>query len=538
VDECEASPPRLYLTHWDHNRGRPKALGKPSKEKALLEECWWDSQGSLNCSCDRGRLARDAACVHKLVLAALRSTGLQQGDLPTARELGRGAGLVELVGTDSTGRFFAVRSSPKGISPAHKMLHRSVEGAWYFQGKRDGCPSQHDCSHILAADLAVRAGQIHFAQGLLLGQDALSRARQWLEQWDGAMPLLGRGEGGSESRVDSEGGTEAEAHLMCRISGQRHEPAGCAGADCFCQEHQQLFGVAEPSTSQTQGPGVSEPWRGARRSKQWWRSHAGGAPSAVAPQSVWEPPAEALGKEAIRCWVASCGSCTLEGAQRGCHHAGAGRAPVMLQETQAVQMTQPKLSQLSDAPDFHDPWVTRLRCGPIRVSKLVGRDFQELGELGMLSAPCPLEPPPCGGGWVELWQDAVVHASTWSQAVRTRIYCCKYARKHTIHFDGEHLGLYVWSRQTIIVQESLQLLLKQMQRGQSGFGALLEGQQKAFRRAPECAVLSEETWRKASLDFFRLVGRQIRECCSICGPHPEVSILIGEELKLRPLETV
>ncbi|GAQ90961.1 hypothetical protein KFL_007070070 [Klebsormidium nitens] len=145
----------------------------------------------------------------------------------------------------------------------------------------------------------------------------------------------------------------------------------------------------------------------------------------------------------------------------------------------------------------------------------------------MLSAPCPLEQPPCDENWVELWQDAVVHASTWSQAVRTRIYSCKCPRKHTIHFDGEHLGLYVWSRQTIVVQESLQLLLKQMQRGQSGFGALLEGQQEAFRRAPECAVLSEETWRKASLDFFRLVGRQIMECCSICGPHPEVLLCDG-----------
>jgi hypothetical protein len=99
---------------------------------------------------DQGR-----SCVHKLVLEALGTPGLEQRDLPTARELGRKAGLVEQVGPDSTGRFFAVRSSPKGVSPAHKMLHRSVEGAWYCQGKRDGCPSQHDWSHILAADLAV-----------------------------------------------------------------------------------------------------------------------------------------------------------------------------------------------------------------------------------------------------------------------------------------------------------------------------------------------------------------------------------------------
>jgi hypothetical protein len=126
-----------------------------------------------------------------------------------------------------------------------------------------------------------------------------------------------------------------------------------------------------------------------------------------------------------------------------------------------------------------------------------------------------------------------VHASTWSQAVRTRMYSCKCPRKHTIHYDGEHLGLYVWSRQTILVQESLQLLIKQMQRGQSGFGALLEGQQEAFRRAPESAVLSEETWRKASLDLFRLVGRQILKCCSICGPHPEVSVKYFGGLKRR-----
>jgi hypothetical protein len=401
------------------------------------------------------------------VLAALGAPGSEQRGLPTARELERGAGLVEQVGADSSGRFFAARSSPKGVSPAHKMLHQSVDGLWYCQGKRDGCPLQHHCSHILAAKLAIQAGHVHFAQGLLLGQDALSRARQWLEQWDGVLPLLGRSGRSSELRASCEGSGEEEAHLMGLISGQRPEPAGCAGAECFCQEHQQVFGAAEPSLSTPQGAGASQPWAGARRSKQWWRSHAGGAPLTVAPQRVQEPPAEALGKDAIRCWVASCGSCMLEGALRGCQHAGAGRAPVMVQETQAIQVTQPKLSQLSDNPDFHDPWVTRLRCGPIRVSKLVGRDFQELGELGMLSAPCPLQPPLCGGDWVELWQDAVVHASTWSQAVRTRIYSCKCSRKHTIHYDGEHLGLYVWSRQTIVVQESLQLLLKQMQRARA-----------------------------------------------------------------------
>jgi hypothetical protein len=84
------------------------------------------------------------------------------------------------------------------------------------------------------------------------------------------MPLLGRKAGGSESRVDSKGAGEAEAHLMGLISGKRHEPAGCARADCLCQEHRQLFGAAEPTASAPQGLSVSESWRGARRSKQWY----------------------------------------------------------------------------------------------------------------------------------------------------------------------------------------------------------------------------------------------------------------------------
>jgi hypothetical protein len=117
------APLRFYMTYCDHNRARPKALGKPCKEKAMLEECWWDGQGYSNCSCDRGRLARDAPCVHKLLLVALGAPVTEQRNLPTAMELGRGAELVEQLGADSTGCFYATRSSPKGVSPVHKMLH-------------------------------------------------------------------------------------------------------------------------------------------------------------------------------------------------------------------------------------------------------------------------------------------------------------------------------------------------------------------------------------------------------------------------------
>jgi hypothetical protein len=97
-----------------------------------------------------------------------------------------------------------------------------------------------------------------------------------------------------------------------------------------------------------------------------------------------------------------------------------------------------------------------------------------------------------------------------------------------VHFCGEHLGLYSWTQGTILVQESLQLILKGMQRLGTAFSAELGRDQEAFARSPESIVLSDESWRRASLDFFKLVGREISECCTICGPFPEVSISCTE----------
>jgi hypothetical protein len=196
--------------------------------------------------------------------------------------------------------------------------------------------------------------------------------------------------------------------------------------------------------------------------------------------------------------------------------------PVMLLGIEAVQLTKPKLGRLSDAANFHDPWVTSLGS-PVRVSKLRDCHFKELSDRGLLSAPCPLEAPPCGNTWRQRWIEASVTASQWSQRVQIRIYHCTCLDEaHTIHLDGEHLGLYTWNRRTLFVQESLQLILRGMQKGHS-FKAELATNQAAFERSLGAEVLNEETWRRASLDFFKLVGLGIRDCCTLCGPHPEVS---------------
>jgi hypothetical protein len=220
---------RLYLTAWDHNRATEQPLGKPCKGKGLLEESWWDQQGRLNCTCDRGRLAMDATCVHKVVLASLCAGSIATSVLPTAKERSKEALMVEQLGADSSGAFYAVRNSPKGVSPEHRMLHRSTAGLCYCEGKRNGCPAQYDCSHIAAAKLALTHGQVQHAEGLLLDSVALSRAAQWIEHWEGRLPLLGEASGGDEAQTSRE-----ERRPSVAIATGEHGGAECAGEECWC----------------------------------------------------------------------------------------------------------------------------------------------------------------------------------------------------------------------------------------------------------------------------------------------------------------
>jgi hypothetical protein len=123
---------------------------------------------------------------------------------------------------------------------------------------------------------------------------------------------------------------------------------------------------AKPPTS-----GVStevQPCKRIRRSKGFWEKER------CTPSEVHNfrserqtPPGGARGKDAVHGWVAACLSCTLGlVAKSGCLHGEEGRVecPAMLLGTGAVQLTKPKLRRLSDATNFHDPWVTSLDKAP------------------------------------------------------------------------------------------------------------------------------------------------------------------------------
>jgi hypothetical protein len=170
------------------------------------------------------------------------------------------------------------------------------------------------------------------------------------------------------------------------------------------------------------------PQKRARRNKTFWEAHKEGSQPATRVGWDTRPPTEARGKEAIRGWVDACTSCSmasLAAAGGRCEHGETSRvcAPVVLLTTEAVQVTRPKLARLSDAHAVHDPLVSSLDR-PVSLSKLRDCHFAELSEKGLLSAPCPLGPPACGGLWVEQWVEAAVTALQWSQQVRVRVYHC------------------------------------------------------------------------------------------------------------------
>jgi hypothetical protein len=192
------------------------------------------------------------------------------------------------------------------------MRHQSMAGVWYCEGKLNGCPAQYDCSHIAAAKVALIHGQVLRAEGLLLDSVALVRATQWLKGWEGRLPLLG--EASSGARTFGE-----ELRPSTAITGREHGGAECAGAECWCQKHQVIFGEAQtPLKAMDQGAveelGASTPQKQVRRGVKFWAEH-GAEMLRVAPRRAEEPLRDARGKEAVCGWVAACQSCNLIEAQ-------------------------------------------------------------------------------------------------------------------------------------------------------------------------------------------------------------------------------
>ncbi|GAQ77801.1 hypothetical protein KFL_000040010 [Klebsormidium nitens] len=159
------------------------------------------------------------------------------------------------------------------------------------------------------------------------------------------------------------------------------------------------------------------------------------------------------------------------------HGASHGIATVLPMEAEGVQLEVPKLVRPTDSWQVHDPEVLLLQR-PVRV--------------------------------------------------KLRIYCCACPEKHTVHFNGEALGLYAWTRAVVVTQVACQILLRDVQKSGAAFSPLIAAGSAVRRQYnPSATLLSEECWRKASLGFFKLCGRQIMECCSLCGPHPEVLLCDG-----------
>ncbi|GAQ92876.1 hypothetical protein KFL_011770010, partial [Klebsormidium nitens] len=374
---------------------------------------------------------------------------------------------------------------------------------------------------------------------------------------------LGNGRGGDGMAHGEHCAPDAdvEAYLAELVVGS-HERAACEGPRCFCKQHPRVFGGADMdekpcaarccASAQTNGKrvrseqgenssgaGKASAKSGKRRTKSFWAAKgietegsnaatgsAGKAESETADEKGrgTESAPQVDDRNALSipvCNICVCPSnvCT--------HGASRGAATVLPMEAEGVQLEVPKLVRPTDSWQVHDPEVSLLRR-PVRVSELTARDFEELSAAESLSAPCPRGPPPCKTQWSGLWQNAQIYDLYWSQEVKLRIYCCACPKKHTVHFNGEALGLYAWTRGMVITQKACQILLRDVQNTGAAFSSLVAAASTVRRQFnPDATILSEECWRKATLGFFKLCGRQIMECCSLCGPHPEVLLCDG-----------
>jgi hypothetical protein len=184
-----------------------------------------------------------------------------EADLPTAQVLRQGL-RVERLGSDEAGSYFAVLDNPRSaLSPQRRMVLRLRGGAWYCEGKNDGCPALTDCLHVSAAKVALSKGNVPTAEEVLqINSEVLAKATRWLKEWDGNLPEIGAptagpsfdrvsgrsGEVAGGDRQWKEGLTDEQRYLMGLLMKQPHKEQACAGSSCFCRKHSSLFEEARP----------------------------------------------------------------------------------------------------------------------------------------------------------------------------------------------------------------------------------------------------------------------------------------------------
>jgi hypothetical protein len=455
IDEESSSSSVFLMTAWNHNAARPKPLGRPTKSTALLETVYWDTVGNPSCTCDRGRLSFDAACVHKLTLQAL-----QERRQSSHRSFQKGQRVVEAPCSGVGQRVFGVYWNAGSTSPKRTMVHFSsgAEFEWYCEGRRAGCSKTTDCNHLQEVKRALQRREgVSRLEGCLFSELELERARLWLHQKDGEVAAgkehaaATSTKAGDKSCAIDEAGhqeelealTDEERYLIGLVAGERHD-AYCKGDACFCKQHLLLFGgvgldrqpgcegrCCSPANSSTTGKRqraetengsfvTGSAQRGVkRRSKTYWAAQplveATCERHGDAADLGEGGPSTCSAVEQGRGVIRVCSSCTCPSL--ACLHVEPARvAVVMPMGAEGIQVETPKLVRPTDGLAVHDPPVTVLKQ-PMRVSQLVARDFEELSRMAGLCAPCPKEPPPCATGWSSLMQTSHIYSLDWSQEV-------------------------------------------------------------------------------------------------------------------------
>jgi hypothetical protein len=466
----------LHCSNWDaKGRGTLRPIGMPDGKKALPATVYWDPNGRPACSCPLGRLDTQAVCVHKLFLVSFSAWAVGTR-LPTSHELNRQGRHMEVLEIPRSTqplesqnrvperaqpleRVFAIKRNVH-TGPVRNFVIQTGSERFFCSGKRESSCTRN-CKHVQLVREALKEASVpHPARPLTLtqheGEAAAERVRgvsEWLPRLS-AIPREAPPRVFDEQTVrhvrelavaEDKGGVR-ECRPGCEMCRERLE---------FREGSEEALEDAERAVKRCADP---PPVTDAERGEQGyagWRGKGFDAHPKVDLFSTAEQPAVAFEESSVPVCVECVGVCV---------HGEGGplqSAPVLSLFAKGVQRTAPRVLRADKR--VHDPVITALR-NPLRSSQMGFSDFRELGARGRFLAPCPKAPPPCLTTWRLTPEKGVtIYDAQWTLETQVYHYTCDCEKRHTVHFDGEHLKLYTYSRGIILTQRCCETFLAGLQ---------------------------------------------------------------------------
>jgi hypothetical protein len=343
--------------------------------------------------------------------------------------------------------------------PARNFVIQTGPNRFFCSGKRESSCTRN-CKHVQRVRKALKEAEVfNPIRTLTLTQDEAEAAAERVRGVSEWLPRLSEAPREAPPRVFDEQTVRHVRGLAVPEDkgGVRECRPGCECGDRleFREGSEEALEAAERAVERLAGGGSAQDSERGERGYARRRGKGFDAHPKVDLFSTAEKPAETFEEGSVPVCLECVGVC-------GHGESGPSQsAPVLSLFAKGVQRTVPRVLRADE--QVHDPVITALR-NPLRSSQMGYSDFKELGARGRLLAPCPKAPPPCLTTWRLTPEKGVtIYDAQWTLETQVYHYTCECEKRHTVHFDGEHLKLYTHSRGIILTQRCCETLLAGLQ---------------------------------------------------------------------------